>query len=115
MEYSYKFRIYPNEAQVDLIQRTFGCVRFVYNRYLSKCMEVYEQTGETLNYNACAKNLTALKHTQDTLWLCEVDAMALQSALRDLDTAYQNFFRGLKQGKRVGCPKFKSEESSQVL
>jgi putative transposase len=112
VEYSYKFRIYPNKAQEELIQRTFGCVRFVYNHYLAKRKDAYEQTGETLNYNACAKDLTALKHNKDTLWLCEVDATALQSALRDLDTAYQNFFRGLKQGKRVGFPKFKSKKDN---
>ena len=110
MEYSYKFRIYPNKAQEDLIQRTFGCVRFVYNHYLAQRKEIYEQTGKTMNYNACSKDLTALKHDRDTLWLCEVDATALQSALKDLDTAYQNFFHGLKQGKRVGYPKFKSKK-----
>ena len=112
VEYAYKFRIYPNEAQEDLIQRTFGCVRFVYNHYLAKRKEIYEQTGETLNYNACAKDLTVLKHAKDTLWLCEVDATALQSSLRDLDTAYQNFFRSLKQRKHAGYPKFKSKKDN---
>lgn len=50
MEYSYKFRIYPNEAQANLIQRTFGCVRFVYNHYLAQRIERYETTtlGETM-------------------------------------------------------------------
>ena len=111
MEYSYKFRIYPNKAQENLIQRTFGCVRFVYNHYLAKRMEVYEETGETLNYNTCAKDLTALKHAKDTLWLCEVDATALQSSLKDLDTAYQNFFRRVKRGEKSGYPRFKSKHN----
>lgn len=113
MEYSYKFRIYPNEAQVELIQRTFGCVRFVYNHYLAQRIKQYEETGKAPTYCAQSKDLTALKHAKDTLWLCEVDATALQSSLKDLDTAYQNFFRGLKKGMRVGYPKFKSKKNSR--
>ena len=45
MEYSYKFRIYPNAAQENLIQRTFGCSRFVFNHFLAERMEQYEKTG----------------------------------------------------------------------
>ena len=112
MEYSYKFRIYPNEAQVNLIQRTFGCVRFVYNHYLAQRIERYEKTGKEPTRYEQDKDLTALKHAKETLWLCEVDSTALQSSLKDLDTAYQNFFRGLKQGKRVGYPKFKSKRDN---
>lgn len=107
MEYSYKFRIYPNAAQADLIQRTFGCVRFVYNSYLALRIEAYKEHRETMNYVACSNNMTLLKKKLE--WLREVDATALQSSLRDLDTAFQNFFRGVKQGKRVGYPKFKSK------
>lgn len=112
VEYSYKFRIYPNEAQAELIQRTFGCVRFVYNHYLAQRIERYEMTGKAPTRYEQDKDLTSLKHEKDTRWLCEVDATALQSSLKDLDTAYQNFFRGLKQGKRVGYPKFKSKKDT---
>ena len=111
MEYSYKFRIYPNEAQVNLIQRTFGCVRFVYNHYLAQRIERYEATGKAPTRYEQDKDLTLLKHAKDTLWLCEVDKCALQNSLKHLDVAYQNFFRGLKQGKRVGFPKFKSKKN----
>ena len=111
MEYSYKFRIYPNEAQMNLIQRTFGCVRFVYNHYLAQRIERYEATGKAPTRYEQDKDLTLLKHAKDTLWLCEVDKCALQNALKHLDVAYQNFFRGLKQGKRVGFPKFKSKKN----
>ncbi len=107
MEYSYKFRIYPNAEQENLIQRTFGCVRFVYNSYLALRIEAYKEHVETMNYVACSNNITLLKKKLE--WLREVDATALQSSLRDLDTAFQNFFRGVKQGKRVGYPKFKSK------
>ena len=109
MEYSYKFRIYPAEAQVQQIQRTFGCCRFIWNRYLALRKELYEQNGKSMNYNACSGDMTQLKKT--LAWLREVDATALQSSLRDLDTAYQNFFRRVKQGQKPGYPKFKSKHN----
>lgn len=109
MEYSYKFRLYPNKEQENLIQRTFGCCRFVFNHYLAYRKEVYEKTAETLNYYACANDLTVLKQQEETSWLKEVDATALQSSIRDLDIAYQNFFRRVKQGKNPGFPHFKSK------
>lgn len=109
MEYSYKFRIYPNVAQENLIQRTFGCCRFVYNYFLATRIIAYKERGETANYYVCADALTPLKKGLE--WLKEVDATALQSSLRDLDTAFQNFFRGVKNGQRVGYPKFKSKRN----
>ncbi len=109
MEYSYKFRIYPNRGQENLIQRTFGCCRFVFNHYLAKRKETYEQTSETLNYNACSGDMTQLKKSLE--WLKEVDATALQSSLKDLDTAFQNFFRRVKQGGKPGYPRFKSKHN----
>lgn len=107
MEYSYKFRIYPNKEQEQQILRTFGCCRFVWNYYLAKRKETYEQNGETLNYYDCAGDMTRLKTSLG--WLKEVDATALQSSLRDLDTAYQNFFRRVRQGVNPGYPRFKSK------
>lgn len=108
MEVSYKFRLYPNREQENSIARTFGCCRFVSNHYLALRKETYEQTGETLNYYACAKDMTGLKQQEETLWLKEVDATALQSSLRDLDDAYQHFFRRVKKGEKPGYPRFKS-------
>lgn len=113
MEYSYKFRLYPNREQATQILRTFGCCRFVFNRYLARRKEAYESSGETLNYYACANDLTLLKQTEETAWLKEVDATALQSSLRDLDTAYQNFFRRVKQGANPGYPHFKSKHHNR--
>lgn len=109
MEYSYKFRIYPNKKQENLIQRTFGCCRFIFNHYLVKRRDVHEQDSKTLNYYECAGDMARLKKSLE--WLREVDATALQSALRDLDVAYQNFFRRVKQGQKPGYPKFKSKHN----
>ncbi len=111
MEYAYKFRLYPNKEQENIILRTLGCCRYVYNHYLALRKERYEQSGETLNYVSCAKDLTGLKQQEETSWLKEVDATALQSSLRDLDTAYQNFFRSVKSKGRTGYPQFKSKHN----
>ena len=107
MEYSYKFRIYPSQMQKNQILRTFGWCSFVWNHYLAKRKEVYEQDGKTLNYYDCAGDMTQLKKSLE--WLKEVDATALQSSVRDLDTAFQNFFRRVKQGEKPGYPRFKSK------
>lgn len=108
-EKAFKYRIYPTKAQAELIQRTFGCVRFAYNHFLNRRIRLYEQSRETLNYVACSAELTQLKKELD--WLREVDATALQNALRDLDRAYQNFFRRVKKGSEApGFPKFKSKK-----
>lgn len=107
MEYSYKFRIYPTPMQENLIQRTFGCCRFVFNHFLAERMEQYKQTGKSPTRFQQDKSLTALK--KELEWLREVDATALQAVLQSLDIAYQNFFRRVKQGKKPGYPRFKSK------
>ena len=109
MEYSYKFRLYPTKAQERQIQSTFGCCRYLWNHYLAQRKVVYELDGHTMNYYECAKDLTALK--KELPWLKEVDATALQSSIRDLDTSFQNFFRRVKSGEKPGYPKFKSKKN----
>lgn len=109
MEYSYKFRLYPNREQEQQILRTFGCCRFVWNHYLAKRQEAYTQEHRTMNYYDCAGDMTQLKKTLP--WLKEVDATALQSSLRDLDTAYQNFFRRIKKGEKTGYPQFQGKRN----
>ena len=108
MEISYKFRLYPKNEQESMILRTFGCCRFVFNHYLAQRMEAYQKTGKSPTRFMQDKDLTALKRKEETLWLKEVDATALQSSLRDLDDAYQHFFRRMKKGEKPGYPRFKS-------
>ena len=107
MEYSYKFRIYPNTEQQALIQKTFGCARYVYNHFLAQRIFEYKATGKSLTRFQQDKALTVLKQEID--WLREPDKCALQNSLKDLDTAYKNFFRSVKSGGKVGFPKFKSK------
>ena len=92
--------------------RIFGCCRFVFNHYLAKRREIYEQKGTTFNYYDCAGDLTQLK--KSFTWLGEADATALQSSLRDLDSSFQNFFRRLKQGQKAGYPRFKSKRREKA-
>ena len=107
MEYSYKFRIYPNSEQRALIARTFGCARYVYNHFLNLRKETYEASGETIGYVKSSALLTQLK--KELTWLKEVDSIPLQESLRDVDFAYQGFFRRVKNGEKPGYPRFKSK------
>lgn len=109
MEYSYKFRIYPNREQQTLIQKTFGCARFVYNHFLAQRIAEYKTTGKSPTRFQQDKELTSMK--KKLPWLCEVDATALQSSVQTLDVAYQNFFRRVKGGEKPGYPKFKSKKN----
>lgn len=104
MEKAYKYRIYPNKKQREIIAKTFGCCRFVYNTYLAKRIELYEQNKESFSYVQCSSDMKNLK--SELVWLKEVDSTALQSSLRDLDMAYQKFFK-----EHSGYPKFKSKKT----
>jgi putative transposase len=94
-----------------LIQKTFGCCRFVYNHYLNERISRYKEAGKAPTRYEQDKDLTKLKN--ELLWLKEPDKFALQSALQNLDTAYKNFFRRLKQGGVPGFPKFKRKRDSR--
>ena len=98
---AYKFRIYPNQQQRILIGKTIGCSRFVFNRFLSEWNKTYEQTGLGLNYCACSAQLTLLKKESETLWLQEVDSIALQSALRNLSDFFRSFFQKAEPVRRA--------------
>ncbi|MFB8787920.1 MAG: IS200/IS605 family element RNA-guided endonuclease TnpB [Potamolinea sp.] len=107
---AFKVTLIPNRAQSELINRTVGCARFVYNRFLALRKEVYATDKITLNYNECSQKLTLLK--QEIEWLKEVDKFALQNSLKALETAYKNFFADLKKPKakrRFGFPQFKKK------
>lgn len=102
-EKAYKYRIYPNKKQQALIQKTFGCCRFVYNYFLDERKSEYEKDKTSLSYNDTSKLLTKLK--QELIWLKEPDKDSLQKSLKDLDMAYQKFFK-----EHTGYPKFKSKK-----
>jgi putative transposase len=100
-----KFRIYPNKEQQNLINRTLGCARFIYNRGLAYRIGQYK-LGNKANYAVTSAMLTRMKKQVEYAFLKEVDGVALQQALRDLDRAYQNFFKHLGR-----YPCFKSKHN----
>lgn len=100
---AFKFRIYPTKEQEILLQKTFGCVRYVYNYFLTRRIKAYQENKETIGLCQCSKELTQLK--KELEWLKEPDKWALGNALRDLDDAYSRFFK--QQSK---FPKFKSKK-----
>lgn len=102
----YKFRIYPNKTQEKLINRTLGCARFVFNHFLAIRRDEWKANRNSLTYVKTSKLLTDLKKRKETAWLSEVDSMALPESLRNLDRAYENFFK-----KRARYPRFKSKHN----
>ncbi|WP_405837099.1 transposase [Streptomyces platensis] len=112
MQLRYAFRMYPNGPQRSALARAFGCARVVYNDAL-RARETARADGEAFPKTGDLSKLliTEAKKTEERAWLGEVSAVVLQQSLRDLDTAYRNFFDGLK-GKRprMGAPRFKSRK-----
>ena len=99
---AYKFRLYPNAEQETLFAKTFGCVRFIYNKMLADKIAHYKETKQTL------KN-TPAQYKDEFIWLKEVDALALCNAQMNLQTAYSNFFRDPK----IGFPRFRSKKAGR--
>ena len=109
---AFKFRLYPNAEQRQALERQFGSARFVFNYFLQERMDFYAahkgEKKQGLNYNDTASHLTALKRKPEYAWLKEVNSQSLQTALRNLDTAYGNFF-----AQRAKFPNFKSRRDKQ--
>ncbi len=107
---AFKITLIPTHNQQVLINKTIGCARFVYNHFLALRKELYNTEKKTLNYNSCSQQLTLLK--KEIAWLKEVDKFALQNSLKNLETAYKNFFHDCQKAqckKGVGFPKFKKK------
>lgn len=104
MEKGFKYRIYPNKKQQELIQKTFGCCRYVYNYFLDKKITEYKENKKSLSFYDTSKMLTQLKKENE--WLKEPDKCSLQNSLKNLDNAYQKFFK-----EHIGYPKFKSKKN----
>ena len=88
---AYKFRLYPNNHQINLIHQTFGCTRFIYNYFLNKKDEYYNETKQNLTIKEMKSDLVSLKKEND--WLRDVDSMSLTTTLDNLDRAYTNFLK----------------------
>jgi putative transposase len=107
---AYKFRLYPTPEQTKRLAVQFGHARFVYNHFLHERQEKYAETGEGLNYQSTARELTQMKRSEDYSWLREADSQVLQQSLMDLEKGYHNFF-----AKRTRYPKYKSRKSKESI
>jgi putative transposase len=108
MKKTYKYRLYPNKIQQQMLEEHFGAVRFLYNHMLFHKTSVYKKNKTSLNYYQTAMLLKELKQTESFSWLKNVNSQSLQGSLRNLDIAYQRFFKTKK-----GFPKFKSKKHKQ--
>ena len=105
---AYKYRIYPNREQQELINKHIGCCRYVYNLCLEKKINAYKTSKKTISSFELMKILPSLKKEQETSFLKEVNSLSLQASIRNLDSAYQRFFK-----EKKGFPKFKSKRNSR--
>ena len=105
---AYKYRFYPTPEQEQLLAKTFGCVRFVYNAVLNYRKEAFKERGEKIGYGAANAELSRMKKAEDTAFLNEVSSVPLQQCLRHQQTAFKNFFEG-----RARYPRFKSKRHRQ--
>ena len=79
MNKAYRYRLYPTAEQKIMFAKTFGCVRFIYNKMLGDRLDYYKETGKKLNN-------TPAQYKEEFPWLKEVDSLA--SSLRRQDTAH---------------------------
>lgn len=105
---AFRYRIYPDEFQKQQMEQTFGNVRFVYNYFLDLRTQEWKQKKNSVSYSKTSSLLTELKRKEEYAWLNLSDSMALQESLRDLDRAFQNFFK-----KNNDYPRFHSKHDKQ--
>jgi len=107
---AYRYRLQPTIAQLSLLRQFAGARRWIWNWALAQRIKHFKTTGQHLSLATLFAELTQIKQLPQTAWLRTIDSQALQQALRDLDQAYQHFFRRVKQkARRKGFPKFKSK------
>jgi putative transposase len=107
MLYAIRVRLYPNAAQREFFAKTFGCCRWVFNDALAYCQRQYEAGEKRPSGYDLQKRLPALK--AEFPWLAEADSQSLKQTCKDLDGAYNHFFRRVKNGETPGFPRFKSK------
>ena len=107
---AYKYRFYPTPEQEELLLRTFGCARFVYNRALEIRKKSWEENKTRISFIDTCKMLTEWRNSEEFSFLKEVSVVALRYSLKHLQVAYENFFR-----KTTGYPQFKHRRSKQSL
>ena len=117
MKLSYKYRIYPNKEQEEIILKNFNFCRFLYNSSLQERKSYYKKYGKSRTYVEQASFLSDIK-TEFSTQTETIFSQSLQSTLKQLDSAYSNFFRRVKNRKdseKPGFPRFKSNDRFNSL
>ena len=109
-----KVRIYPTPREQELLHKTFGCCRLLWNKMLAERNETYQQLKEDSEALRAHKYKTEKEYKQEFEFMAEVDSKALQSTTRHLLEAFQNFFKALNEARKVGYPRFKSKKRKQT-
>lgn len=112
---AFRYRFYPTPSQEILLRKTMGCCRFVYNHFLALRIKEWTTNQKSVSFYETSSLLTQLKKEEETSWLNEVSAVALQQTLQNLQEAYNNFFRELKKKQRVGFPRFKKKSNKNSV
>lgn len=99
---AYKTEIYPTQAQIELIHKTFGCTRYIYNQYVYENLENLASGNGFISAFSYSKRVNNDPDTPS--WLKEVSSKAIKQALIYADRAFRNYF-----SKRKGKPKFKKK------
>ena len=124
----YKFRIYPTPQQKELLSKTFGCCRYLWNTVLAETQREYQEylfakenstldntTAPNLSGNTLCLRVPKHRSNPNSQWLNEVSSVALQQTMLTLGSAYDNFFKSLKTVRKgkYGKPKFKKKTGHQ--
>ena len=107
-KHAYKYRFYPTDEPKQILARTFGCVRFVYNWALRQKTDAFYNDHQRLSYKDLSAMLPDVKKQEAYTWLADVASVPLQQSLRHLDRAFLNFFEG-----RARYPTFKKKSDRQ--
>lgn len=112
---AYKFRVYPTDCQRQQLAVDFDAARWVYNRSLDLISRAYSERKERLSYVDISRQLTVFKKRDGCAFLRDASSDVLNQTLRNLDTAFANFFRNVKAGRKPGYPKPKNRYSRQSV
>ena len=103
----FKFRLAPTAGQEQLFAQFAGASRFLYNRGLEQRKTLYEKENKSITYFEQNNELADIKNQEATRWLQDIHSQVLQQALKNLDTAFKNFFQNIQTGRKPGFPRFK--------
>ncbi|MBT1162876.1 RNA-guided endonuclease TnpB family protein [Bifidobacterium sp. SO1] len=117
MRKRYEYRIYPDGTQRHALARLFGCVRFIHNWAVGRRRDMYRRGGVYITDRQMNDDLILLKNDPSYLWLKDVSSVPLIQEIRIINKAYTDYFKslkGLRQGPKLGVPRFKAKRGRQA-